>query len=220
MPVRAVLLTEGASMSRFIVVWDPLVRFIHWLVLASFVVAYLTAGEAMQAHVISGYIVAGAVIVRVIWGFVGPRRARFADFVRGPKAALGYLISLLRGAAPRYLGHSPAGGLMAVALIAMLVAVTVTGMAMLADMRGGGPLSAIIPQGYTTGIPAPVTASGRTGGEESAFEEPHELLVNLMLLLVALHLMGVVLASRAHHENLPLAMITGRKRLDGDVADP
>ena len=82
-----------------------------------FSLAYATGDEVENVHIAAGYMIAGLLGLRIVWGFVGPRRARFSDFVRSPRAVLAYArdVALLR--APRYLGHNPAGGAMVVALI-------------------------------------------------------------------------------------------------------
>ena len=185
-------------------VWDPLVRAGHWLLFAGFFVAYLTEDDLLTVHVWAGYLVGAVVVVRVVWGFVGPRRARFADFVDRPAAALAYLAGLLRGQARRYLGHSPAGGAMVVALLVGLALTVATGLALYAEAENAGPLA---------GIVAARPAAGLRGG--SVLEEAHELLANLSLLLVVLHVAGVALASFMHRENLVRAMLTGRKRAAG-----
>ena len=79
-----------------IAVWDPLVRISHWVLVAAFVVAYLTEGEPLTVHVWAGYVVGAIVLFRVLWGFVGPKYARFGNFVSGPGRMLGYLGDLLR----------------------------------------------------------------------------------------------------------------------------
>ena len=122
-------------------VWDPLVRFGHWALVIAFAVAYLSGeeeGETSELHEWAGYIVGGIVAWRVVWGLIGPRYARFSDFVKGPKESVRYLVSLIRGHVKRYVGHSPAGGVMVLALLVSLALTVVTG---LIDDQGYGNAS-------------------------------------------------------------------------------
>jgi len=164
-------------------VWDLPVRIFHWLMAFSFAGAYLTA-EAdnwRQVHVTLGYTMAALVCFRILWGFFGTYYARFASFVRGPKATLSYLQSMLQGRPQHFTGHNPAG---AVAIVLML------GIAM--ALAGSGWLL------YT-----------ERAGEW--MEDVHELIANLMLAVVLVHIAGVLVASFIHRENLAKSMITGRK---------
>jgi cytochrome b len=200
-------------------VWDPLVRFGHWALVAAFAVAYLSAEEEAGGpdplHVWGGYVVGGIVVLRVLWGFVGPRHARFSDFVCGPIKALIYLRDSLLGRGRRYLGHSPAGGAMVIALLVFLAATVATGLVAYGE-QGKGPLATA----RVTGANAAGNDAGgnsvRQGGEgestENAIGELHGLLANITLTLVGAHIFGVALASFVHRENLVLAMISGRKR--------
>lgn len=189
-------------------VWDAAVRIFHWGLVAAFTLAWLSADEWQTPHEIAGYAVAGLVAFRLVWGFVGGRYARFAQFLRGPATTLSYLGEMVRGRERRYLGHNPAGAAMIVALLVTLSATAFTGWLM--EEPGRITLQPDLPQ-----IVAPAYADAAVlggGEEEDALEEVHEALANLLLLLVALHVAGVVLVSVRHRENLARAMVTGEKR--------
>ena len=206
-------------------VWDPLVRVLHWTLALAFVAAYLSGEGTLALHVWAGYAVGGLVVLRVIWGFIGPTHARFADFVFGPFAGLRYLGDLLRFRAKRYLGHSPAGGAMVLALLIGLAAVVGTGLQLYAIEENAGPLAGLT----TASSPTPagqvipgdereeetgaVEAAGAARGE-AFWDELHEVLANLTLAFAVLHIAGVVLASLVHRENLARSMVTGRKRAE------
>jgi cytochrome b len=198
-------------------VWDPLVRFGHWALVAAFAVAYLSAEEEAGGpdllHVWGGYVVGVLVVLRVVWGFVGPRHARFSDFVRSPIVALAYFIDLLYGRGRRYVGHSPAGGAMVIALLVCLAATVTTGL-MAYGEQGKGPLAELVADASANANEVGHRAIAETRGEqtESTISELHSLIANITVALVVAHIFGVAVASFVHKENLVLAMITGRKR--------
>jgi len=186
-------------------VWDPVVRFFHWGLAACFVLAWLTAEEATGIHIWLGYAVAALVAIRVIWGLVGTRYARFSQFVRGPGAVVGYLGDMVTGRERRHIGHNPAGAAMVVALLLTLSGTAVTGWMMADPAR----------QAWMPSIASPAFADddeGFEGGGEGGLEGVHEALATMALALVGLHLGGVALASMRHRENLARAMVTGSKR--------
>jgi cytochrome b len=174
--------TKWPAMVR---VWDPLVRLFHWTLVISFTIAWLTE-ESKGLHRGAGYLVLGLVAVRLIWGFVGSRHARFANFVPGPRRLLLYASSLRSGHPPRYLGHNPAGGAMIVLMLAMLITTGGSGWLMTTDAFWG----------------------------IEWVEELHTIAANLTVILVFAHVAGVIFSSLAHRENLLVAMITGRKRAE------
>jgi cytochrome b len=206
-------------------VWDIFVRFSHWAVALGFFVAYLTEDDLLTLHVWAGYLVGVLVVLRLAWGIVGPKHARFGDFIVGPRRVLAYLMKLATFRAPRHLGHSPAGGAMAIVLWLGLVAIVWSGLEFYAVEEGRGPLAALSASPAVSvegvGLVAAAVASedeaqaGGTaseGGGGSVWEEIHEVLANLVMILVVLHLAGVLLACLVHRENLVRAMFDGRKR--------
>lgn len=182
-------------------VWDPLVRVFHWLLVVGFFTAYFTEGEGetLTLHTWAGYVVAGLILVRLVWGVIGTRHARFSDFVTRPVVVKDYLLSVLRLHPRRYLGHNPAGGLMIIALLISLLVTVSSGMSLYAVEEQAGPLAGWL---------------GNLGESwEDVFEGLHEFFANFTLFLVVVHVAGVLVDSLLHGENLVRAMITGRKQV-------
>jgi len=172
---------------RSIPVWDVFVRVTHWTV-AALVIADLSLsdGEA-KAHRWAGYVVLALVALRLAWGVIGPRFARFSAFPPSLQAARAHLAGLLRGKRELHLSHNPLGALMVYNLWASIIATGVTGYMM------------------TTGL---------FFGIEWV-EEVHEALANWLMISVVLHVAGVVFETRASNVNLVRAMITGDKQIPG-----
>ncbi len=173
-------------------VWDPLVRLFHWCLAASIALAWFTSSWRDSIHNEFGYAAAALVAVRLLWGLIGPRYARFSQFCRHPLRVLGYLRDIFGGREPRYIGHNPAGGAMVIVLLTMISLTAFTGWMMTTDAYFGVDWVQIT----------------------------HKVSAYTVIALVAVHLCGVALASFRHRENLVKAMITGRKRepAEGDVA--
>ena len=123
-------------------------------------------------------ILSGLLLFRLFWGFVGPRHARFSDFMRGPRETLLYLRGVLTLRAPRHLGHNPAGGLMIVVLLLSLTATTIAGLMLYGADKGLGPLAGLL-----------VNSSDST---IHTIKELHEFFANFTVILIAGHLLGVI----------------------------
>jgi len=199
-------------------VWDIFVRVSHWAVALGFFVAFLTEDDLLDLHVWAGYLVGALVVLRILWGFLGTEHARFTDFIYGPRQVIAYLRDLASFRARRYLGHSPAGGAMAIILWLGLAAIVWSGLEVYAIEEGAGPLAeAPVTHGKDSGLLVFVNDDEREENEEEEnredlWEEVHEVLANLVMLLVVLHIAGVGFASVAHRENLVRSMINGLKR--------
>ncbi|MCC6474943.1 MAG: cytochrome b/b6 domain-containing protein [Burkholderiales bacterium] len=165
-------------------VWDPLLRFIHWSLALFVTLSWFTQTGGRFWHEVFGYATLALAALRVVWGFTGPRYARFTQFVRGPRQTLAYAGAVLRRTEPRHLGHNPLGAWMILALLAAIALVDASGWL------------------YTT---------DRYWGVEWV-EDLHDALAYVLLALVALHLAGVAFTSWRQRENLVAAMIHGRKR--------
>ena len=177
-------LGETSGGPSTVAVWDPLVRLFHWSLVASFAVAWFSAAQSDDVHMWAGYVAACLVAIRLLWGLAGTRHARFSDFVRSPAAVMAYLRDIVRGREARYIGHNPAGGAMILVLLAAMALTAFTGWLENTDSYYG----------------------------VAWVQDSHSYAAHAMLVLVALHVGGVILASLRHRENLVRAMVTGRKR--------
>jgi len=180
-----------------VVVWDLPTRIFHWLLATAFLVEWLTQDDAryLDFHVFCGYLIGALIVFRVIWGFVGTRWARFSSFAFGPFAALRYLRDLLRRRQAHFVGHNPAGSWAIFIVLTLGTLSVLSGVAALGGEKQQGPLQGLLT--FTQG---------------DALREAHSVLAWTMLAVVALHILGVVVSSFSDRENLPAAMVRGRKR--------
>ena len=192
--------------------WDPVVRITHWGVAVSVLANALVNRGGSVTHVTLGWVVLALLVLRLVWGLVGPREARFSAFPPNPLAALAHLRDLMTGRVREYPSHNPAGALMAYAFWAMLAVVTATGLAMT-----GGATPMQVANDKAAVASGDWSALIREGGEDEsemsdAAEEVHEVAANLLLILAALHVAGVFLESRAMRRNLVAPMLLGERR--------
>ena len=175
---------EGVKLQpEAVKVWDPFVRVFHWSLVAAFFGAYFIEGGD-TAHDVLGYVALGLVTARIVWGFIGTQYARFSNFVPSPRRFIAYVRDALQRREPRSLGHNPAAAVMIVALICAVITTSVTGWMLTTDAYWGNEL----------------------------IEELHEVIANVTVGLVCIHVAGAIYESVRHHENLIRAMFTGRKR--------
>lgn len=164
-------------------VWDPLVRVFHWSLVACVLLNLFIVEDGEWLHQWLGYAAAALVSVRVVWGFIGPRHARFSDFVPTPKRLVRHLRALRRGDVEHHWGHNPLGGLMALALMGMVLALGVTGWMQSLDAFWG----------------------------VEWLQDLHEALGEALMPLVGVHAVSAIVMGRIERTRLVKAMVTGVK---------
>lgn len=203
-------------------VWDGVVRCVHWGLVAGFLVAYLSEDDALDLHVWAGYGVGVLLAVRVLWGFVGTRHARFAELIHSRQAVLADLRELAEFRPKRHTGHGPAGALMVFMLLGALAACVVSGAWVHSVSRGEGVLARLVDPAHPAVAAPGVAEDGKLAAVDALhWDELHEGLANLCAVFVVLHILAIALISWLQRENLAKSMLTGRKRprqgLPGDV---
>jgi len=194
-------MTGGTQIVR---VWDLPTRVFHWLVVTLVVVAYVTSKlNWMDWHTRAGYTLLTLVLFRILWGFFGSDTAQFARFLASPRAAIQHLQHLFLREPDQQVGHNAAGGWMVMALLALLLGETLTGVYVLNDVADEGPLTELTPASIANAITA-----------------LHGFFWDALLAGAALHVLAILLYAIAKGHNLLRPMITGYKRLPAGVPIP
>lgn len=173
-----------------ILVWDLPTRMFHWFLAAGFLLAFgiaVFAGDdhpLFPYHALLGLTLGLMVLLRVVWGLVGTRHARFASFPMAPAALIDYTKSILTRGGRRYIGHNPASSYAIVGMLALILGLAITGVLLGMGWRG--------------------------------LEEVHEVCAYATIVVVGVHVLGVIVHTLRHKDNVTLAMIRGRK--EGDSA--
>lgn len=169
-------------------IWDLPTRLLHWLFAVGFTAAAVIAlglGEhspLFPYHGMIGLVLALIVVLRLVWGVVGTRHARFGSLAHGPGALAGYFKGVITGRGQRHAGHNPASAYATIAMLAIMGGLAVTGVML-----------------------------GR--GNESV-KEVHEVLVYSLIGVAVAHVLGLVLHTLRHRENIGASMVHGRKHAD------
>ncbi|MBU3636103.1 cytochrome b/b6 domain-containing protein [Polynucleobacter sp. es-MAR-4] len=167
-----------------IMVWDMPVRVFHWLLVICFAGAWLSSESERWAmiHYAFGYTACLLVLIRLVWGLIGTRYARFSQFLRSPKAVLEHFMAMLRGHPHHDVGHNPAGGLVMFALMLLILVIGLTGYLSVKEFLG------------------------------NFVSEAHEAVASLVLGLVIVHIIAAVGMSVIERQNLVRSMVTGKKK--------
>ena len=193
--------------------WDPLLRLAHWGIAVVVIANCAFTKEGGSVHIAFGWVGLALLLLRLIWGFVGPREARFSSFPPNPMAAIRHLSGLLRGRAPHTPSHNPAGAMMAYALWACLAVLILTGL----GMSGASPfrqaeLEAAVAAGDWSVLIEEDSDENGQGSYGEVLEEMHDVAANLILILAVLHVAGVAVESRVMRRNLVMPMLISRRR--------
>lgn len=191
-------MTDSPAETRQMI-WDPLVRVFHWALMLCVVAAWILGEfgpDIMTLHFWLGYAVGGLLLIRLLWGFVGPRTARFASFVTGPGPVLRYIATLPARKPSHAAGHNPLGGWSVVAMLVLLGLQVVTGLFVgTDDYVNMGPLSGYVSEDVNKLV---------LGW--------HKTFAPLILALVGLHVAAIWFYKIWKREDLITPMITGRRR--------
>lgn len=172
-------------------IWDLPTRLFHWALVVCIVGAFVSVklgGLYMDWHVRFGCTALGLILFRLLWGFIGPRYARFTHFVRGPSAVARYL----KGAAAPA-GHNPLGALSVLALLLVIGFQAVSGLFTTDDIMTQGPLFGHVSEAVS-----------------AAMTSWHKLNEWVILALVALHIAAVLWYALVRRKRLVRAIITGK----------
>lgn len=164
-------------------VWDPFVRVFHWTLVACVLLNSFVVDDGEDLHQWLGYLASALVLARIVWGFVGTRHARFADFWPTPSRVLHHLRALQAGRLEHHAGHNPLGALMMLALIALVLSLGLTGWLQTTDAFWG----------------------------EEWLQDLHEAVGEGLLIAAGLHAAAALVMGRIERTRLIKAMVTGVK---------
>jgi len=185
-------------------VWEWEIRLFHWLLVLSILGAYLTTmrENLLLLHAVFGSLAAGLILFRVGWGFIGGKHGRFSAFVLSPKQIWNYFQQLLQRKPVRYLTHNPLAGIAVLFFLFLISTIVFSGLVALWGQEKIGYLAHWFPL--------------EMGIQVAHF---HHEVSELLLLLIAVHLMGVFVDTWMHRENIIRSMFNGRKKTQSPELD-
>lgn len=188
-----------------IYVWTLPTRLFHGLLVALIVAAWISTGEDrwLSLHVAVGSSIAVLLIFRFVWGVMGPKYSRFSDFNFSIDALKEYLRGIFNPSR-RFIGHNPAASYVMIAMLIMMALAVVSGFLAYGIQENRGILAFLHNDRFR---------------DMEFFSEIHELFVNLLWVLIAAHVGGVMMDRIFHAtDGTLLSIIHGDKNLEGEDA--
>jgi cytochrome b len=182
-------------------VWDLPLRLFHWtlvVLIAVSIVSQKVGGNAMSVHFYAGYAALSLVLFRIVWGFIGPRTARFADFLAGPRRVIAYLRGSDGASVRAHLGHNPLGSWSVLALLTIVLSQAVSGLFANDDIASEGPLVKFISKELSDRI--------------TLFHK--DISGNLIYFFIGLHVAAIAWYYFRKRQNLVMPMLTGDRIID------
>ncbi|MEQ1724085.1 MAG: cytochrome b/b6 domain-containing protein [Pseudobdellovibrio sp.] len=168
-------------------VYDLPTRIFHWMFAGLFLIGFVIAKTMdddsiwFSYHSMAGLTLGFVVLLRIVWGIIGSKHARFFNFALKPQDLVSYFKGMLAGDKKRWAGHNPASSWAAISMMLMALGLAVTGYLM------------------------------TSGPDKETFEDIHELLANGFIIVTVLHVAGIVLHTLRHKEMIGLSMVDGKK---------
>lgn len=187
------------------VIWDLPTRLFHWLLVLCMAGSWITGENgAFDWHMRFGYMILILLLFRLIWGVVGAETARFRHFVRGLSAILRHLRELADpGRLPVHVGHNPLGALAVVGLLGLTATQAVSGLFTSDGILVDGPMVAHV-----------------SGAVSSVMRQVHLVGFNILLGIIALHVLAILVYAIWKKRDLVRPMLTGRADLPDDAPVP
>ncbi len=164
-------------------VWDRFVRIFHWTLVLCVVSNFFVFDDGKDVHQWTGYLAVSLVVMRIIWGFVGTKHARFSDFFPTPSRLIRHIKALKSGIHEEHVGHNPLGALMMLTLITVVLCLGITGWMQTLDAFWG----------------------------EEWLQNTHAFIADALIAFAFVHALAAILMGRLERTRLIRAMFTGRK---------
>ena len=178
-------------------IWDLPLRLFHWLFAIAILASWYTSeqeGELIDLHMQLGYFILGLVIFRILWGFLGSKHSRFAEFFPTPSRITQHLKA---EQSPQYAGHNPLGSLMVFLMITLILLQAVSGLFINDDIFSSGPYYGQF---------------GEEFGKVMSFI--HHNAFDIMMFAIGLHILAMVYYRVQKKTDLVTPMITGKKSIE------
>ncbi|MDQ6968559.1 MAG: cytochrome b/b6 domain-containing protein [Mariprofundaceae bacterium] len=182
-------------------VWSLSLRLFHWLLATSFFISWWAIGQHIRVHILAGTVIAGLLLYRLIWGFLGEKHAKFSSFTPSFATIKEHLLGLIKLKARYDIGHTPIGSLMIYALLASLFILVISGLSLIALQMNVGPFYGL-QTSYNT---------------EVFIQSTHHRCFEVLQILVFIHLLGIAVESILQRSNLIKSMFTGKKTIKENI---